>query len=60
MAIPLPNVDKKAEFKSKCELYDGDAGTSGLCKGWITKTTTCTRRNDEMGKTCDGYGKFPN
>ena len=59
MAIPLPNVDKKTEFKSKCELYDGDAGTSGLCKGWITRTNTCTRRSDEMGKTCDGYGKFP-
>jgi len=59
MSIPLPSVDKKTDYSSKCDMYDGDAGTSGLCKGWITKTSHCTRRDDEMGKTCDGYGKFP-
>ncbi len=59
MSIPLPSpgVDKE-KFVSKCELYDGDSSTSGLCKGWITKTSTCVRRDDDLGKSCDGFGRF--
>ncbi len=60
MSIPLPKTGGDEEkFKSKCELYDGDSTTSGLCKGFITKTNMCTRREDELGKTCDGFGRFP-
>ncbi len=60
MSIPLPNAgNSENEFKSKCEIYDGNASTAGLCQGWITKTKICMRRDDELGKTCDGYGKFP-
>ncbi|MCH8906076.1 MAG: hypothetical protein IH840_03220 [Candidatus Heimdallarchaeota archaeon] len=60
MSIPLPTAGgSKTEFKSKCDLYDGNPGTSGLCQGWNTKTKTCTRRDDEFGKTCDGFGRFP-
>ncbi|MHA2502316.1 MAG: hypothetical protein ACXAE3_05565 [Candidatus Kariarchaeaceae archaeon] len=60
MSIPLPNAGgKKTEYKSICDKYDGTAGTTGLCNGWITATSTCTRRSDELGKSCDGMGKFP-
>ncbi|MHA2248831.1 MAG: hypothetical protein ACXAD7_00650 [Candidatus Kariarchaeaceae archaeon] len=60
MSIPLPTAGgTQEEFKSKCELFDGDASTSGLCKGWITSTSKCMRREDELGNTCDGFGRFP-
>ncbi|MDH5403427.1 MAG: hypothetical protein OEZ01_15110 [Candidatus Heimdallarchaeota archaeon] len=58
--IPLPNAGGKTEnYTSACDKFDGNASTGGLCNGWITKTSTCTRRNDEFGQNCDGYGKFP-
>ena len=58
--VPLPMAGKDEEkYKSKCELYDGNAETSGLCSGWVTKTSHCIKRDDELGKTCDGFGKFP-
>lgn len=58
--IPTPSVgDKKEEFTSICELYDGTPETAGYCNGWITKTNKCTRREDELGQNCDGCGHFP-
>ncbi len=59
MSIPLPNVNsEKKEFKSECDLYDGTPETGGLCKGWITKSGKCLRRDDEIGKNCDGFGNI--
>ncbi len=61
MSIPIPTVsdDDDEVYTSKCELYDGSSETAGLCKGFITSTHKCIRRDDEMGQKCDGYGKFP-
>jgi len=59
MSIPLPSVQgEKKEYKSDCELYDGNAESSGLCFGWVTKNSTCMRRDDDVGKRCDGYGNI--
>ena len=52
--IPIPGVDVPQQHeKPECELYDGDETTALVCKGWITKTNTCLRREDVV---CDGYG----
>ena len=60
MSIPSPaKKDVDEQFVSKCELYDGSVETAGVCKGYITSTQKCIRRDDELGRTCDGFGKFP-
>ena len=52
--IPIPGVDTNVpREKPPCELYDGEESTAWVCKGWITKTNTCLRRDDV---DCDGYG----
>ncbi|RMG38698.1 MAG: hypothetical protein D6732_05070 [Methanobacteriota archaeon] len=60
MSIPLPNVskDKDENFKSECELYDGNKESAGLCYGWVTKTGKCMRRDDDIAKRCDGFGNI--
>lgn len=59
MGIPLPTVNnEKKEFKSDCEQYDGSDETGGLCNGWVTKNSSCMRRNDDIAKRCDGYGNI--
>ncbi len=55
MSIPTPSSSgSHTDFKSKCELYDGDDSTAGYCKGWVTATKKCMRRDDDAGKACDG------
>jgi hypothetical protein len=59
VSIPTPATkEDEAQFVSKCELYDGSAETAGVCQGYITSTQKCIRRDDELGRTCDGFGKF--
>ena len=59
MSIPLPSVEGgNKEYKSDCEMYDGNAETGGLCNGWVTKNSTCMRRNDDVASKCDGYGNI--
>ncbi len=55
MSIPLPNSSGGfTTYTSKCDKYDGDDSTAGICKGYVTATNKCMRRDDEMGKTCNG------
>ena len=56
-SIPLPNVTDTSSkpVSPECDLYDGDETTAWVCKGWITKTNTCIRRDDV---NCDGFGKI--
>lgn len=55
--IPLPHVEASnaSPVNPECELYDGDETTAWVCKGYITKTGTCIRRDDVI---CDGFGKI--
>jgi len=58
--VPVPNAGgADEEYSSVCEYYDGSAETAGICSFWITKNQKCTRREDELGKNCDGCGNFP-
>ena len=60
MSIPTPaKKEDDDQFVSKCDLYDGTGSTAGVCQGFITSTQKCIRRDDELGRTCDGFGKFP-
>ncbi len=54
-SIPLPNVSEGTTrpVNPNCDLYDGSEETAWVCKGWITKTNTCIRRDDV---DCDGFG----
>ena len=55
MSIPLPTASGgSSNYESKCELYDGDESTAGYCKGWVTATKKCMRRDDDNGKNCNG------
>jgi hypothetical protein len=59
VSIPLPSVSSGSkEFKSECDKYDGSEETGGLCNGWVTKNSTCMRRDDDIAKRCDGYGRI--
>lgn len=55
MSIPLPTSSGgSTNCVSKCDLYDGDDSTACYCKGYVTATQKCMRRDDEMGNTCNG------